>query len=163
MFANDVGKEAYGDRFLGQERCNFCGFFGTRHNCKLGKVLPNLEQPQTSNTKQASGKVELENLLIHDNARPHTANRTREVLESFKWELFPHPPYSPDLAPSDYHLFPTMKKWLATQRFEDDAELQQEVNNWLKTQAAEFYEEGIVKLIKRYDKCLNLNGDYVEK
>ncbi|KAG8296835.1 hypothetical protein J6590_048909 [Homalodisca vitripennis] len=43
------------------------------------------------------------------------------------------------------------------------AELQQEVTNWLKTQAAEMYEEGIVKLIHRYDKCLNLKGDYVEK
>uniref|UniRef100_A0A1B6F3X3 Tc1-like transposase DDE domain-containing protein n=1 Tax=Cuerna arida TaxID=1464854 RepID=A0A1B6F3X3_9HEMI len=109
------------------------------------------------------GKLSSKILLIHDNAQPHMANRTREVLESFPWELFPHPPYSPDLAPSDYHLFPTMKKWLATQRFDDDAELQQEVTNWLKTQAADFYEEGIVKLIHRYDKCLNLNGDYVEK
>lgn len=102
-------------------------------------------------------------LLIHDNARPHTANVTREVLESFKWELFPHPPYSPDLAPSDFHLFPAMKKWLAMQRFDDDAQLQEEVTKWLKAQAAEFFDEGISKLVHRYDKCLNLNGDYVEK
>lgn len=102
-------------------------------------------------------------LLIHDNARPHTANVTREVLESFKWELFPHPPYSPDLAPSDFHLFPAMKKWLAMQRFDDDEQLQEEVTKWLKAQAADFFAEGISKLVHRYDKCLNLNGDYVEK
>uniref|UniRef100_A0A803STN5 Tc1-like transposase DDE domain-containing protein n=1 Tax=Anolis carolinensis TaxID=28377 RepID=A0A803STN5_ANOCA len=109
------------------------------------------------------GKLRMKILLFHDNARPHTANRTHEVLESFKWELFPHPPYSPDLAPSDYHLFPTMKKWLATQHFDDDLQLQEEVTNWLKMQSGKFYEEGIAKLINRYQKCLILNGDYVEK
>ena len=83
------------------------------------------------------------------------ANRTRE--------LFDHLPYSPDLAPSDYHLFPNMKTWLATQRFDDDAELQAGVNEWLKSQAVKFCDDGINNLVHRYDKCLNLNGDYVEK
>ncbi|GFY25996.1 mariner Mos1 transposase [Trichonephila clavipes] len=51
-------------------------------------------------------------VLLQDNARPHTAVRTREVMRKFKWDEFQHPPYSPDLAPSDYHLFTAMKKWL---------------------------------------------------
>ena len=92
-----------------------------------------------------------------------TANRTRELLDRFGWEVFHRLPYSPDLAPSDYHLFPNMKTWLTTQRFDDDAELQAGVNEWLKSQAAKFYDDGINKLVHRYDKCLNLNGDYVEK
>ena len=50
-----------------------------------------------------------------------------------------------------------------TQRFGDDAELQAGVNEWLKSQAANFCDDGINKLVHRYDKCLNLNGDYVEK
>jgi len=53
--------------------------------------------------------------------------------------------------------------WLATQRFDDDAELQAGVNEWLKSQAAKFYDDEINRLVQRYDKCLNLNGDYVEK
>jgi len=60
-------------------------------------------------------------------------------------------------------LFPNMKTWLATQRFDDDAELQAGVNEWLKSQAATFYNDGINKLVHRYDKCLNLNDDYVER
>jgi hypothetical protein len=44
-------------------------------------------------------------VFLHDNARPHTAARTRTLLEHFNWELFDRRPYSPDLAPSDYHLF----------------------------------------------------------
>jgi transposase len=43
-------------------------------------------------------------VILHDNARLHTAVRTRTLLEHFNWELFYHPPYSPDLAPSVYHL-----------------------------------------------------------
>ena len=70
------------------------------------------------------GKLSSKVLFFHDNARPHTANRTRELLDHFEWEVFDHPPYSPDLAPSDCHLFPNMKTWLATQRFDDDVELQ---------------------------------------
>jgi histone-lysine N-methyltransferase SETMAR len=44
-------------------------------------------------------------LLVHDNARLHTAARSRALLEHFNWELSDHPSYSRDLAPSDYHLF----------------------------------------------------------
>ena len=73
------------------------------------------------------------------------------------------PPYSPDVAPSDYHLFPKMKIWSATQGFSDNEELMEGVKTWLHTQAASLYEEGIQKLITRYDKCLHVYGDYVEK
>jgi len=58
-------------------------------------------------------------VLLHDNARPHTAVRTAQLLQQFRWEVFDHPPYNPDLAPNDYYLFMHLKKWLATQRFED--------------------------------------------
>jgi transposase len=51
-------------------------------------------------------------VLLHDNARPHTAARTRSLLAHLNWELFDHPSYSPDLAPSDYHLFTNLKDWL---------------------------------------------------
>ncbi|GFW79368.1 mariner Mos1 transposase [Trichonephila clavipes] len=56
------------------------------------------------------GKLTSIIFFLHDNARPHTANCTQELLNSFKWEVFPHPPYSPDLAPSDFHLFPKLKQ-----------------------------------------------------
>ncbi|UYV64613.1 hypothetical protein LAZ67_3001318 [Cordylochernes scorpioides] len=48
-------------------------------------------------------------LLVHDNALPHAARTTQTLLENFKWEIFTHPPYSPELAPSDFHLFPALK------------------------------------------------------
>ena len=69
----------------------------------------------------------------------------------------------PDLAPSDYHLFLHLKKHLGGQRLQDDNEVKTFVIQWLRSQAAEFYEEGIQKLVPRYDKCLNIHENYVEK
>jgi histone-lysine N-methyltransferase SETMAR len=52
-------------------------------------------------------------VLLYDNVRPHmsTAARTRVLLEQFNWELFDRPPYTPDLAPSNCHLFTYLKNW----------------------------------------------------
>ena len=55
-----------------------------------------------------------------------------------------------------------MKKWLVSQNSDEDYELQNAVKDWLHAQVAEFYEEEICKLVKHYDKCLNLNGDHIE-
>jgi histone-lysine N-methyltransferase SETMAR len=56
-------------------------------------------------------------LLHHDNARPHTAPAAQERIEKLKWELLEHLPYSPDLAPSDFHLFGLLKKHLSGKTF----------------------------------------------
>jgi len=102
-------------------------------------------------------------ILLHDNARPHTAARTNAIIKLSNWEIFDHLPYSPDLAPSDYHLFSKMKVWLATQRFHTNEELTDGVKTWLHNLAAPFYDEGLQKLVERYDKCLNVDGNYMEK
>ncbi|MCP3666191.1 MAG: hypothetical protein GY696_27440, partial [Gammaproteobacteria bacterium] len=52
--------------------------------------------------KKRPGKDHKRIWLQHDSARPHTAHRTLAHIREKKWELLPHPPYSPDLAPSDF-------------------------------------------------------------
>jgi histone-lysine N-methyltransferase SETMAR len=68
-------------------------------------------------------------VLLHYNARPHTAARTRAPLEHFNWELFDHPPYSPDLAPSDYPIFTCLESL----NFNCNEELMEGVNTWLSS------------------------------
>jgi len=102
-------------------------------------------------------------VLLHDNARPHTAARTAQLLQQFRWEVFDHPPYSPDLEPSDYHLFMHLKKWLASQSYEEDDRLKTDVTTWFKSLAADFFDTEIRKLVPRYQKCVEVRGDYVEK
>jgi len=74
-----------------------------------------------------------------------------------------HPPYSPDLAPSNFHLFLHQKKHISGKKFDDDDEVQEEVMTWFKRQAADFYDSGIQKLVPRLKKCLDNADDYVEK
>ncbi|KAG5316469.1 SETMR methyltransferase, partial [Acromyrmex insinuator] len=100
--------------------------------------------------------------LLH-NARPHVAASTTALLNQFSWDVLTHPPYSPDLAPSDYHLFTKLKESLAGKRFQSDEEVQTAVTNWTKELAGSFYAEGISKLVSRYTKCIEIDGNYVEK
>ncbi len=58
-------------------------------------------------------------ILLHDNAKPHTASQTKSTLEALNFEVLPHPPFSPDLSPSDYHLFRSMEHSLREQTFEN--------------------------------------------
>ena len=70
-------------------------------------------------------------LLPHDNTQPHSAAQTQDLITSFKWEQMDYSPYSPDLAPSDYHLFLHLKKFLGGKRFDDDDNLKDAVQKWL--------------------------------
>ena len=101
-------------------------------------------------------------ILLHDVASSHTANHTQDVLQRLGWEILMHPPYSPDLAPCDFYLFPKLKEHLRGHHFQTIEELQKAVETWSKTQSQDFYARGFEKLLDRYYKCINLNGDYVE-
>ena len=84
-------------------------------------------------------------------------------MERRGWEILEHPPYSPDLAPSDFRLFPNMKKHLHAKRFKSQDDVKHEVQTWLSGQDPTFYRQGFEKWISRLDKCLNREGNYVEK
>jgi transposase len=101
-------------------------------------------------------------LLYHDNARPHTSLHTREAITKLQWTVLSYPPYRPDLAPFDYHLFSPLKDTIR-KKFEDDEEVISEVKRWLRQRPAESYREGIQALTPRWRKAIDLEGDNVEK
>jgi len=59
--------------------------------------------------EKCSGKVTKGVLFLHNNAQAHLALATQKKLAYLGFQSLDHPPYSPDLAPSDYHLFPGLK------------------------------------------------------
>jgi len=65
--------------------------------------------------------------LLHDNASSHTTKLVKETIEAFDWKILSHAAYSPDLAPTDYHLFASMGHVLAQQRFTS----YEDVRKWL--------------------------------
>jgi len=79
------------------------------------------------------------------------------------WEVLPHPPYSPDMAPSDYHLFGFVKNQMQGQHYETNEALQTAVCQCLWVAGTEFYRNGIFTFPERWEKCVQRNGDYVEK
>jgi transposase len=89
--------------------------------------------------------------LLHGNATPHTAGKICETIEKMGWEIIEHPPHSPDLAPSDFHLFGKLKEHLSGKRFASDQEVENETRNWLTNLDANFYAEGILKLVSCWD------------
>jgi histone-lysine N-methyltransferase SETMAR len=81
-------------------------------------------------------------LIYHDNVRPHTSLHTREAITKLQWTVLPHPPYSPDLAPSGYHIFSPLKDAIRRKKFEDDEEVISEVKRSLPQRPTELYCEG---------------------
>jgi len=80
------------------------------------------------------GKVTKVVLFLHDNAPAHRALATQKKLAYLGFQCLDHPPYSPDLAPSDCHLFPGLKKQLKGRHFSSDAEVIAAAETWLDGQ-----------------------------
>ena len=95
---------------------------------------------------------------------PHTARRSTHHLLDFRWEVFNHPPYSPDLAPSDFHVSLHLKKFLSgyRQRFQNDREAEMRITVD-PIPGGRLLRHRIQKLVPRCDKCLISGSEYVEK
>lgn len=109
------------------------------------------------------GKLSMKPILQMDNATPHTAAVTKDLLAKLGWDVLPHPPYSPDLAPSDFHLFPRLKEPLRGKRFHSLDEMKEAVESWRQRTPKEFYQSGLRSLVSRWKKCVASGGDYIEK
>ena len=70
-------------------------------------------------------------------------------FHELRYELLPHPPYSADLAPSDYFLFSNLKKWLVAKRFYSNDEIISQTNKYFEDLEKSYFMEGIQKLEKR--------------
>jgi histone-lysine N-methyltransferase SETMAR len=102
-------------------------------------------------------------LIQHDNARHHTSLRTQEEISKFGWTVLPHPSYSPDLAPSDFHLLGPLKDALRGARFEEDESVSFAVRTWLRKQERSWYRKGTHAVASRWRKAVDLDVHYVEK
>jgi len=95
-------------------------------------------------------------LFLHDNAPAHRVLATQKKLAHLGFQCLDHPPYSPNLAPSQYHLFPGLKKQLKCRRFSSDAEVIAAAETfWI-------FLNGLQKLELQAKKCIELRGEYVE-
>lgn len=108
------------------------------------------------------GKLSQGVLFLQDNAPAHTARVTLQKIHDLGFQLVDHPPYSPDLAPSDYHLFPHLKRHLKGRQFGSDEEVIDAAETWFADQPKDFFSQGLMKLRDRCVKSIEKGGDYVE-
>jgi len=89
------------------------------------------------------GKLRNGVLLLHDNAPSHSSRVAVASVKQCGFELLPHTAYLPDLAPSDFYLFPKLKENICGQVFDSDDDIMSVVDTWLHDQDRVFYEHGL--------------------
>ena len=99
---------------------------GERYGTQLMRLSWTLRKKRPQ-YEQRNEKV----ILQHDNARPHVTKPVKTYLETLRWAVLPHPPYSPDIALSDYYLFRSMVHGLADQHFRSYENIEKWFDSWI--------------------------------
>ncbi len=113
---------------------------------------------------QKRGLHYLKTFMLHmDNAPPHTALDTRKFLIQCGTKVIEHPAYSPDLAPSDFWLYPRLKKPLRGLRFVNLRALKETVRTQLGMISSHEFEDCLLRQWPlRWARCVHNNGFYFE-
>jgi transposase len=93
---------------------------------------------------------------------PHASDAVSEILEKYGWQVLPHSPYSPDMSPPDFDLFPNLKKPLLGKCFRSIEEVSNEVTSVIRCINNEGVLTGIHDLPKRWTTVIKHIGDYIE-
>lgn len=106
----------------------------------------------------------LDKVLLHqDNAPSHTAATTKLEISLLDFQVIDHAPYSPDIAPMDFRVFPVVKSALKGRKFDNFYELSVAVKTIVKSFDEGWYKDVFRQWIQRHNKCIDCNGDYIEK
>ena len=124
--ADDFNKEDHVHRILGQDVL-LVEFLPQDTTINSAVYCETLKKLRHAIQNKRRGMLSATILLLHDNARPHSAAQTQDLITSFRWKQMDHPPYRPDLAPSNFHLFLHLKKFLGGKRFDDHDDLKDAV------------------------------------
>ena len=100
-------------------------------------------------------------ILQHNNAKPHRSSVVYQTINKLRWKVLPHPAYSPDIAPCDYHLFRSLQASLAEQPFQNEVEVQKIVDIFISSTDHAFFLCRIHQLPERWQRVVEVNGVYI--
>ena len=100
--------------------------------------------------------------LLHDNASSHKCEVVKSFWASEKVKVLNHPPYSPDLSPCDFFLFPRLKKMLSGNKYTSRSSLGSAIYQCLQQIPKEDYLPAFHDWVKRLQKCVSVKGGYFE-
>jgi len=101
-------------------------------------------------------------VLHHDNAPSHTAIIVKQFLARTSTTVIEHPPYSPDLAPCDFYLFPKIKEKLKGHHFQTLETIKESTAQALSEVTSEQFDECFEGWKRRMEKCITAQGEYFE-
>ena len=101
-------------------------------------------------------------LLHHDNAPAHSSNLVQQFLAKHKIVQLRQPPYSHDIAPCDFRMFPKLKMALKGKRFDDIETIQSNATRELKAIPISASEDCFKMWEHRWEHVVQSNGDYFE-
>jgi len=101
-------------------------------------------------------------MLHQDDAPVHASLLIRSYLAKHQKSVVPHPPYSPDLAPADFFLFPKLKTTSKGRRFQTVKEIQENAVRELRSITESAFQEAFQQWKKRWELCIASRGDYFE-
>ena len=96
--------------------------------CDRLEKLKTVEQEKRLSLSNLKGII-----FQHDNAKPLASLKTRKKLLELNWDVLPHPPYSPDLVPSDFHLLRSLQKFLDGENFSGREDIKLTLLQYLPT------------------------------
>ena len=125
------------------------------------KYCEQLDRRKASVAKKRPALLNRRGVVFHhDNARPHTSLLPRSKLIEFSWDVLPHPPYSPDPAPSDYHLFRSLQNSLNGKNFDSLEGVKNHLKEFFAKKTESFWKKGIFDLPHRWAQVSENNGSY---
>lgn len=123
----------------------------------INNILEDIYKKTTSIRKNSLKKI-----TVHfDNARPHTSRKVNSYFETHQMKKAPHPPYSPDLAPSDFFLFGFIKSKLLGAKFDTVEDLKETIEGILDDISPELLNRVFLEWEERLLKVINSKGDYI--
>ena len=123
----------------------------------INNILEDIYKKTTSIRKNSLKKI-----TVHfDNARPHTSRKVNSYFETHQMKKAPHPPYSPDLAPSDFFLFGFIKSKLLGAKFDTVEDLKETIEGILDDISPELLNRVFLEWDERLLKVINSQGDYI--
>ncbi len=138
------------DQFFGLWRTPSPRKFLLRCDHNEGNILWHINALQRCHKNEMDEKTVQKTFLWHDNALADKAAQIQKLLANFQLDIFQHTAYSPDLAPSNYYLHPTLHNEFGGHRFHSHEAVQNFVHNYFQKMDGTSNHLGILKLAQRY-------------
>jgi histone-lysine N-methyltransferase SETMAR len=123
--------------------------------CKgIGKMHAKLAQKQPALVNR-KGPV-----LLDDNAKPHTARETKELLKELNYTVLAYSPYFSDLSPTDYLFFFHLELFFRQKKCTTSQQVKKAFNSFVKRGGSDFCKTDIYKLREQWQKCIDANVSY---